>query len=313
MMIEVALMIEGQNGLTWERWQRIARLAEDLGFAGIYRSDHYTNASPPDKESLELWVSLAWLASHTQRIEFGPLVSPLSFREPTMLARMATSVDDLSGGRLTLGLGAGWQEREHQNFGFDLLDINGRFQRFEEGLEIITRLLQIDEPSSYEGEYYSIHEAVLLPRPVRQGGPKILIGGNGFHRTLPLVIRFADEWNGLYTSMDEYARRNKRLDELAEANGRDPSSIKRSMMIGCEFGRDDAEVRSLVKKRTGGNRTADELRESFGLAVGTASQVVDHLGKLAEAGGERVMLQWLALDDIDRLEAMADQVLPQLR
>jgi alkanesulfonate monooxygenase SsuD/methylene tetrahydromethanopterin reductase-like flavin-dependent oxidoreductase (luciferase family) len=256
---------------------------------------------------------LAWLASHTQRIEFGPLVSPLSFREPTMLARMAASVDDLSGGRLTLGLGAGWQEREHQNFGFDLLDINGRFQRFEEGLEIITRLLQIDEPSSYEGEYYSIHEAVLLPRPVRQGGPKILIGGNGFHRTLPLVARFADDWNGLYTSMDEYARRNKRLDELAEANGRDPSSIKRSMMIGCEFGRDDAEVRSLVKKRTGGNRTADELRESFGLAVGTASQVVDHLGKLAEAGGERVMLQWLALDDIDRLEAMADQVLPQLR
>ena len=312
-MIEVAIMIEGQNGLTWERWQRIARLVDEMGFAGLYRSDHFTNAAPPDKESLEAWVSLAWLATNTERIEFGPLVSPLSFREPTLLARMAASVDDLSGGRLTLGLGAGWQEREHQNFGFDLLDIDGRFERFVDGLEVITRLLQNDEPSTYAGKYFSIKDAVLLPRPDRQGGPKILIGGNGFNRTLPLVARYAEEWNGLYTSMEEYARRNERLDELAAQDGRDPKSIKRSMMIGCEFGRDEAEVKSLVEKRTGGNRTAEELREVFGMVVGTASQVVDHLGTLAEAGGERVMLQWLALDDIDRLEALAVQVLPQLK
>ena len=105
-MIEVAIMLEGQNGLTWERWQRVARAVEDLGFVGLYRSDHYTNANPPDKESLELWVSLTWLASHTSRIEFGPMVSPVSFRQPTMTARMASAVDDLSNGRLHLGLGA---------------------------------------------------------------------------------------------------------------------------------------------------------------------------------------------------------------
>lgn len=312
-MIEVALMIEGQNGLTWERWQRIAKLADEMGFAGLYRSDHYTNASPPDKESLEAWVSLTWLAGHTKHIEFGTLVSPLSFRDPTMLARMAASVDDLSGGRLTFGVGAGWQEREHQKFGWDLLEIPERFRRFEEGLEVITRLLESDEPSSYAGDYYQIHDAVLLPRPKRPGGPPILIGGNGRNRTLPLAARFADEWNGLYTSFEDYAGLNSRLDELAEENGRDPKSIKRSMMIGCEFGRSDTEVNELVKARTGGKRTAQELRESMGMAVGTANKIVDHLGKLEEAGGQRVMLQWLALDDTDRLEAMASQVLPQVK
>ena len=107
-MLEIAIMLEGQNGLNWSHWQRLAEAVEQLGFAGLYRSDHYTNASPPDKDSLELWVSLTWLASHTNRIEFGPLVSPVSFRHPTMTARMATAVDDLSGGRLTLGVGAGW-------------------------------------------------------------------------------------------------------------------------------------------------------------------------------------------------------------
>ena len=284
-----------------------------MGFAGLYRSDHFTNANPPDKESLEAWVSLAWLASHTVNIEFGPLVSPLSFRDPTLLARMAASVDDLSGGRLILGLGAGWQEREHNNYGWELLDIPGRFERFEDGLEVITRMLKSDQPSTYQGEYYQIEDAILLPRPQRPGGPPILIGGNGEKRTLPLVARFADEWNGLYISFSEYTRRNELLDELVEKQGRDPESIRRSVMIGCEFGRDDAEVKSLVEDRTGGNRTADELREKFGMAVGTASQIVDHLGKLEEAGCQRAMLQWLKLDDTDRLEALADSVLPQLK
>ena len=125
-MLELAIMIEGQNGLNWARWMRIAQAAQDLGFVGLYRSDHYTNGSPPDKDSLECWVSLAWLASHTKRIEFGQLVSPLSFRHPTMLARMARDVDELSGGRFTLGLGAGWQEREHANYGWDLLPMKER-------------------------------------------------------------------------------------------------------------------------------------------------------------------------------------------
>jgi len=169
--MDVAIMIEGQNGLTWPRWQRIVRAVEDLGFAGLYRSDHFTNMNPPDLDSLELWVSLTWLAANTKRIVFGPLVTPLSFRHPVMTLRMATAVDDLSGGRLTLGLGAGWQVREHTNYGFDLLDVRGRFARFREGLEIATRLLRQAEPVTFSGTYFRVQDAVLLPRPRRQGGP----------------------------------------------------------------------------------------------------------------------------------------------
>ena len=136
-MLDLALMIEGQNGLNWRRWQRLALAVEALGFAGLYRSDHYTNLNPPDLDSLELWVSLTWLASHTQRIQFGPLVTPVSFRHPTMTARMAAAVDDLSHGRLVLGVGAGWQEREHANYGWELLNTEARFARLSEGLEVI--------------------------------------------------------------------------------------------------------------------------------------------------------------------------------
>lgn len=312
-MIEVAIMVEGQNGLNWNRWQKIARTVEDAGFGGLFRSDHFTNTTPPDKASLELWTSLTWLASHTNRIEFGPLVSPVSFRHPTLTARMAAAVDDLSGGRLVLGMGAGWQEREHHKFGFDLLDIPERFKRFEEGLEVVSKLLRSEQPVSFEGSFYQLDEAVLLPRPERRSGPPILIGGNGRMRTLPLAARFAKEWNGLYIPAEEYRELNQYLDQLLKDQGRIPKQVKRSMMIGCEFGRDEEEVRTLVEKRTGGKRTADELRESLGMAVGTANQVVDHLGKLAEAGVERVMLQWLELDELDRLEAMAASVLPQVQ
>ncbi len=310
-MIEVAIMIEGQNGLTWERWQRIARAVEDLGYAGLYRSDHYTNATPPDKESLELWTSLTWLASHTRRIEFGPLVTPMSFRNPTMTARMAAAVDDLSGGRLTLGVGAGWQEREHTNYGWELLDIPQRFQRFEEALEILIRLLRSDTPVDFTGRYYRIQDAILLPRPQRPGGPPILIGGNGRKRTLPLAACYADEWNAIYLPAEKFGALNAELNALLEAEGRDPATVRRSMMTGVEFGRDKAEVKRKVKARTEGKLTPKELH-ARGLLVGTANEIVAQLGELAEAGLQRVMLQWLNLDDVDGLEALAAGVLPQL-
>jgi len=305
-MLEVAIMIEGQNGLNWPRWQRIAHAVEALGFTGLYRSDHYTNASPPDLDSLELWVSLMWLATHTSRIEFGPLVSPVSFRHPTMTARMASAVDDRSGKRLTLGVGAGWQEREHSHFGWELLETPRRFARFEEGLEVITRLLNSDQPVGFAGDYYRLKEAILLPRPQRPGGPPILIGGNGLKRTLPLVARYASEWNAVYISASEFSQLNTQLDALVSAQGRPPASVRRSLMTGCYFGRTAAEVQGKVK-----GRSISDLRER-GVIVGTGPEVVDQLGRLAEAGVQRVMLQWLDLDDLDGLEAMAKSVLPQL-
>ena len=303
--MEIAIMIEGQNGLTWPRWQRIAAAVERLGFAGLYRSDHYTNANPPDIESLELWVSLTWLASHTQRIAFGPLVSPLSFRQPTMTARMAAAVDDLSGGRLTLGLGAGWQEREHTNYGWQLLDVPERFARFEEGLRIIEHLLHEDAPLEFEGVYYRLREAVLLPRPQRPGGPPLLIGGNGPRRTLPLVVRYADEWNAVYVNPARFAELNGMLDEMLNAAGRDPASVRRSLMAGCLFGRDTAEV---ARKLAGRNRTAAEMHER-GVAAGTGEQIAAQLDAWAAAGVQRIMLQWLDLDDLEGLEALAAVVI----
>lgn len=299
MVLEVGIMVEGQNGLNWPRWQRMAQAVEDLGFVGLWRSDHFTNPHPPDLDSLELWVSLTWLASHTRRILFGPLVTPFSFRHPVWTARMAKDVDDLSGGRLVLGLGAGWQEREHRMFGFELLDVDARFARFQEGLEVVTRLLRSQEPVSFEGRFYRLRDAVLLPRPRRPGGPPILIGGNGVKRTLPLAARYADEWNGVFVSPSRYAQLNAHLDALLQEVGRSPEQVRRSLMTGLIFGRTDAEVKEKLR-----GRDVDALR-ARGVIVGTISAVVDQLAAFAEAGAQRVMLQWLDLDDLDRLEALA--------
>lgn len=301
--MEIAIMLEGQNGLNWPRFQRIARAVEDLGFAGLFRSDHFTNAEAPDIDSLELWVSLTWLASHTQRIEFGPMVSPVSFRNPVFTARMGKDVDDLSGGRLVLGVGAGWQVREHRNFGFDLLEVGPRLDRFAEGLEVISRLLRSDTPVSYAGNYYRLEDAILLPRPQRPGGPRLLIGGNGPQRTLPLVARFAEEWNGVFIPAARYAELNRHLNELVRIEGRDPKQVRRSIMTNVIFGRDDAEV-----ARKLGDRDRAALQER-GILVGTKSALQDQLAALEAAGAQRALLQWLDLEDIDGLEAFAHAIL----
>lgn len=309
-MTDVAIMLEGQQGLNWPRFQRLARHIEDLGFAGLYRSDHYTNPHKPDLDSLELWISLAWLASHTERIDFGPLVTPMSFRDPTMTARMAAAVDDLSGGRLWLGVGAGWQQREHHAYGWDLLSVPERFERLRDGLEVFTRLLQNDTHSTYTGRYYQIDDAILLPRPQRPGGPPILIGGNGVKRTLPLVVEYGTEWNAVLIDSQTYAARNERLTEMLDAAGRSPNDVGRSVMLGLVFGADDAALKRRLDD-LGNGRTPDDLRE-HGMLVGTPAAIVDQIGAYSEGGAERLMLQWLALDDLDGLEAFASGVLGQL-
>ena len=296
-------MLEGQNGLDWRRWQRLGPAVEDLGFAGLFRSDHFTNAGPPDREALELWISLAWLAANTTRIAFGPLVTPASFRHPVHTARMARDVDDLAGGRLVLGVGAGWQAREHEIFGFDLLEVPARMARFEEALEVITRLLRSDAPASFDGRYFRLREATLLPRPSRPGGPPILVGGNGRERTLRLAARYGDAWNAMFLPPAGFSSLNGRLDELLDEVGRDRRAVRRSLMTGLVFGTDDAALTERLR-----GRAADELRDR-GIVVGTPAAVVDQLGALAAAGVERVMLQWIELDDLAGLDHLARAVL----
>jgi F420-dependent oxidoreductase-like protein len=302
--IDVALMIEGQNGLNWARWKQVAEIAEGEGFAGLYRSDHFTNATPPERDSLEVWVSLAWLASHTSRIEFGPLVCPMSFRHPSLTARMAAAVDDLSNGRMTLGLGAGWQQREHTLFGLDLLDVPQRFQRFEEGLEVITGLLRESGPVSCDGEYYQLRDAVLLPRPARPGGPPVLIGGNGALRTLPLAAAYADEWNAVFLPPARFAELNGRLDQLLDARGRPRKSVRRSMMTGCWLAASDSELDAMTTRR---NLSFEQLRDR-GIVVGTSARIVEQIAELGRLGVQRVMLQWLNLEDLDGIRRLGREV-----
>ena len=305
-MLDVAIMIEGQDGINWARWRRLVRAVEDFGFAGLYRSEHFTNPTGPNRDALELWSSLTWLADHTSRIEFGPLVSPVSFRHPVITAWTAAAVDELAGGRLRLGLGAGWQEREHRTYGFDLLDTDRRFARFEEGLEVIIRLLRNKEPVSFDGEFYRLHDVVLMQSSTITGSLPIVIGGNGPNRTLPLVARYADEWNAVFVPAKRFAELSTRLDDLIRAAGRSPERVRRTLMTRVVFGCTDAEVECKL-----GGESRERLR-ARGLVVGTSSEIVEQLGSLAEAGVQRVMLQWLEVDDLDGLETLARSVLSQL-
>ncbi len=305
--IQLGIMVEGQDGLNWPRWKRLLQAAEDFGFQSVFRSDHYTNASGEDKDSLELWVSLTYAASHTQKIEFGPLVAPTTFRQPALNARMAAQVDDLSGGRLVLGVGAGWQEREHKKFGIPFYDFATRYAMLRDALEITRRLYDSDEPVTYAGEHFSLEDAQLLPRPARKGGPPILIGGNGPQKTLPMVAQYANEWNAVYLPLPTYKERGALLDQYLVERGRQPGDVKRSMMVGTVFGRDDADLAQKVAARSPNG--ADALLER-GVIVGTAGAWVEAINKLAEVGLQRLMLQWIDLDDIDGLELIARDVLP---
>lgn len=303
---QIGIMIEGQDGLNWQRWQRILATAEESGYQCVFRSDHFTNPNPPDKDSLELWTSLTYAASHTSTIEFGPLVTPVTFRHPSMNVKYAAAIDELSNGRLVLGMGAGWQDREHKAFGLPFYDFSTRYDMLTDALEVTTRLFKSDEPVSYGGEHFSLKDAILLPRPIRAGGPPILIGGNGPKKTLPLVAKYADEWNAVFADHDLYQARSQRLNDLLQQEGRQPQDVKRSLMTRVIYAKDDAQLKQKLAVIT---RTEDDLAER-GIIVGTPNAIVDRIGAWVELGVERFMLQWLELDAMDDMAHMAQHVLP---
>jgi F420-dependent oxidoreductase-like protein len=296
--MDIALMIEGQDGLNWDRWQRIARTAEDAGYVGLYRSDHFTNPAGPFKDSLECWTSLNWLAASHSRLEFGPMVSPVSFRHPAMLVRQAAALGDLSGGRLQFGLGAGWQEREHTNYGYHLGTIPERMSRFRESVQIQAHLLRSEEPLTFKGKHYSMYEAVLLPRP-RHRVP-IVIGGSGRQVTLPLVAKYADEWNTGPRSPEEFVSTNTYLNELLDKAGRPRESVRRSMMVFLRFGRDQAELDA---------KLAAQPASGGSVFAATPETLRERLSALESAGVQRVILNWRDnYDDVDGMAAMRQAV-----
>lgn len=287
-MTQIGLMLEGQNGLNWGHWQKILKLAEELGFQCVFRSDHFTNPSPPDLDSLELWTSLTYAASHTSQLEFGSLVAPVTFRHPAMNVRYAAAVHELSGGRFFFGMGAGWQEREHHNWGIPFYDFKTRFERFEEALEMTKRLWESAEPVTFQGKHFSLNEAILLPR--RPSPAPILIGGNGAKKTLPLVAKYAIEWNAVFIQPETYQERTEQLNELLEQGGRKPVDVKRSLMTQIRY-----------------NATEDVPANMIG---GTGAAIVEQIGQWVEMGVQRFMLQWLDLDDLAGIEGLAKDVLP---
>jgi F420-dependent oxidoreductase-like protein len=327
--MQISITIEAQEGLTWAHWKRFVSEVENLGYAGLFRSDHF----PDDKSALELIVSLTYLADHTQRIRFGSPVAPISFRDPVMLARQAVALDDLSGGRLVLGLGAGWAEKEHRVWGYPLGDVKTRSARFEEGLEVVTQLLRSDEPVTYEGQFYQLQKARLLPRPQRTGGPSILIGGNGVRQTLPLVARYADIWNVFHLTPDIFRQRSEALDNLLVKEGRQPSEVRRTMMVMLFCGRDEKELKRRANFAYRNwipdlvDQPFDNLLEAldkmmspvlnrvgatFCPVVGKPVNVVQQIRAYEDAGVDELIIQWLDMDDIEGLQMYAQHILPHL-
>ena len=305
-------MIEGQEGLTWDHWFSIADRVEALGLDSLWRSDHFFSLGGDlRRPALECWTSLTALAQRTQRIRFGPLVSPMTFRHPALLARMASAVDLLSGGRLVLGVGAGWNVAEHEAFGIGLPPLKERFDRFEEAITVI-KSLWTGGPVDLDGQYYPLRGAAAYPRPQQQPGPPLLIGGDGEVRLLRIVAKEADEWNSHAHGPDVYRVKLAKLEEHCRAVGRDPATIRRSWMGGILIGRDAVEVVEKgrwMQSFLGGPSVPpaavpDALRRR-GWIVGTADEAASQLNEWSALGVERVMFQWYNLDDLDGLDVLA--------
>lgn len=310
--MRIGVMIEGQEGLTWDRWFRIADRVEALGLEGLWRSDHFFSLmGHAQRPALECWSSLTALAQRSARIAFGPLVSPMTFRHPALLARMAAAVDGLSPGRLLLGVGAGWNDAEHEAFGIRLPPLAERFDRLEEGIGVI-RALWRGGPVDFDGRYYQLRDASAYPRPVQQPMP-LLIGGDGEVRLLRIVAKHADEWNSHAAGPDRYVAKRQRLEEHCRAVGRDADAIVRSWMGGVVIGADQRDVQERARWLQAflpalADIPRERLREELEIRhwlVGTPEEITTQLGRWSEVGVQRMMLQWYNLDDLEGLELLA--------
>lgn len=307
-------MIEGQEGLTWDRWLRIADRVEALGLDSLWRSDHFFSVmGRSERPSLETWVSLAALAARTTTLRFGPLVSSMTFRHPALLARMAAAVDLLSKGRLVVGVGAGWNEAEHQAYGITLPPMKERMDRLEEGIQLM-RALWRGGPVDFDGHYYRLAGATAFPRPAQRPSPPLLIGGDGEVRLLRIVAQHADEWNSSADGLDVYKAKRSRLEEHCRAVGRNPDEIRRSWMTGVLIGRDPRDMEEKAGWLKAFLPGFDDLPlERIGMellrrhwVVGMPEEVAGQLDRWSSLGVERVMLQFYNFDDLDSLDLLAE-------
>jgi F420-dependent oxidoreductase-like protein len=306
--MDLRIFTEPQQGASYDTLLTVARATEDLGFDAFFRSDHYLKMG--DVSGLpgptDAWVTLAGLARETRRIRLGTLMTAATFRLPGPLAIQVAQVDQMSGGRVEMGIGAGWFEDEHTAYGIPFP--KEKFARLEEQLAIVTGLwgTPTGETFSYSGTHYELRDSPALPKPVQAPLP-VLIGGMGPKRTPALAARYAAEFNVPFSSVADTERQFARVREAAEAAGRTPSDLVYSNALVACVGKDDAEV---ARRAAAIGRQVPELKEN-GLA-GTPAEVVEKLGRYAAAGSQRFYLQILDLSDLDHLELIAAEVLAQV-
>jgi len=313
--MRVCLMIEGQEGLSWDTWQALAAACERHQYEGLFRSDHYLSVQGhSERGSLDAWTTLAALAAVTSRLRLGTLVSPASFRHPSVLAKSAATVDHVSGGRAEIGIGTGWLEAEHRAYGFPFAPLGTRMDVMAEQLEIVVRSFA-DEPFSFQGEHYEIEDLDARPKPLQRPRPPIVVGGRGGRRSLALAARWADEYNTFSASVDEIRQRRDAFAEAWAAAGRDRDALRFSAMVTIVVGADQGEFRGRVARLADWQgRDSAEVLESLRATgvVGTIDEAAERLRELEAAGAQRVMLQHLVHEDIEAVDLIGRELIPQV-
>ena len=308
--MELRIFTEPQQGASYDELLRIAKATEDLGFGAFFRSDHYLAMGVDGRPGpTDAWVTLGGLARETSRIRLGTLMTAATFRLPGPLAIVVAQVDQMSGGRVEVGIGAAWFQEEHDAYGIPFPSTRERFDRLEEQVAILTGLWETPdgETFSYDGQHYRLQNSPALPKPVQRPRPPVIVGGVGARRTPALAARYADEFHVPFRNLEPTREAYGRVRVACEAIGRSPDSMRFSVAQTVGLGRDDAEVR---RRADAIGYDVDELRVD-GVA-GTPQEVVDKLGTFAEAGATRAYLQVLDLSDLDHLELIADQVAPKV-
>jgi F420-dependent oxidoreductase-like protein len=313
--MRICLMIEGQEGVTWEQWKALAAACDEHRYEGLFRSDHYLSVmGKGERGSLDAWTTLAALASITSRIRLGTLVSPATFRHPSVLAKSAATVDHVSGGRVELGVGAGWLEAEHIAYGFPFAALRTRMDVLAEQMEIIARSFA-EQRFSFEGEHYVVEGLDALPKPVQRPRPPIIVGGRGGRRSLALAARWADEYNTFSASVDEIRERRAAFAASWADAGRDPEALRFSVMVTVLVGADETELRDRVARLADwqGSEPAQVLESLRATGVvGTVDQAAEKLRELEAAGAQRVMLQHLLHDDLAAVDLIGRELIPRV-
>ncbi|AQA03707.1 LLM class F420-dependent oxidoreductase [Mycobacterium sp. MS1601] len=308
--MDFRVFVEPQQGASYADQLAVARAAESLGYSAFFRSDHYIAMSgdglPGPTDS---WVTLGALARETSTIRLGTMVTSATFRHPGPLAISVAQVDEMSGGRVDFGLGAGWFDKEHQAYAIPFPPLGERFDRLEEQLDILTGLWStpVGDTFDYNGNYYSITDSPALPKPAQPSGPPIIVGGKGKKRTPGLAAKFAAEFNVPFSPLEEITTQFDRVKEAVAGAGRAPESMLYSACFVVCAGRDDAEV---ARRADAIGREVDELHTNTPL-IGSPAQIVDKLGPFLDAGVQRVYAQVLDMSDLDHLELFADGVVRQ--